>query len=74
VHDAVNVLRRRLVALRTELATVSAGHALPEYQMLEADYWRQLLQAEIAWVQTLLDRLVAGTIEWPSHVTAGGGA
>jgi hypothetical protein len=42
--------------------------------MLEADYWRQLLQAEIAWVQTLLDRLVAGTIEWPSHVTAGGGA
>jgi len=70
---ATEALRRRLAALRSELTTVSAAHSLPEYQMLEVSYWRQLLQAEIEWVETLADRLVAGTIHWPVIPAAGGG-
>ena len=69
---AGEALRRRLTALRSELTTVSAAHSLPEYQMLEVSYWRQILQTEIEWVQRLADRLVAGTIEWPAIPTAGG--
>jgi hypothetical protein len=70
---ATEALRRRLTALRSELATVSAAHSLPEYQMLEVSYWRQLLHAEIEWVETLADRLVAGKIHWPVIPAAGGG-
>lgn len=74
VRNAIDLLRRRLVMLRAELKRASAGHSLPEYQMLEAAYWRKLLQAEIAWVQALVDRLIAGEIEWPSHETPREGA
>ena len=70
---ATEALRRRLAALRSEMTTVSAAHSLPEYQMLEVSYWRQLLHAEIEWVETLADRLVAGTIHWPVIPAAGGG-
>jgi DNA-binding PadR family transcriptional regulator len=63
--EATEVLRRRLGTLRSELQTASAGHSLPEYQMLEVDYWRRLLECEIDWVQTLVGRLVAGGIAWP---------
>ena len=70
---ATEALRRRLTALRSELTTVSAGHSLPEYQMLEVSYWRQLLQSEIDWVERLGDRLVAGEIDWPVTPPPGGG-
>jgi DNA-binding PadR family transcriptional regulator len=68
---ATKALRRRLTALRLELTTVSAAHSLPEYQMLEVSYWRQLLQSEIDWVETLRGRLVAGEIDWPVCPTRG---
>jgi len=62
---ATDALRRRLTALRSELRTASAGHSLPEYQMLEVSYWRQLLQSDIEWVERLGERLGAGEIYWP---------
>jgi DNA-binding PadR family transcriptional regulator len=68
---AAEALRRRLTALRSELTTASAPHSLPEYQMLEVSYWRQLLQTEIDWVERLRERLVAGRIKWPVIPTAG---
>jgi hypothetical protein len=68
---ATEALRRRLIALHSELTTASAPHSLPEYQMLEVSYWRQMLQSEIDWVQKLGDRLVAGEIKWPVIPTAG---
>jgi DNA-binding PadR family transcriptional regulator len=68
---ATKALGHRLTALRSELTTASAAHSLPEYQMLEVSYWRQILQSEIDWVQKLRDRLVAGEIKWPVIPTAG---
>jgi hypothetical protein len=62
---ATDALRRRLVALHEALTVASADHSLPEYQMLEVGYWRQLLQGEIDWIQTLVGRLSAGKIHWP---------
>jgi DNA-binding PadR family transcriptional regulator len=72
VRDAIDVLRRRLIGLRAELSAASISHSLPEYQMLEVAYWRQLLRGEIGWVQALVDRLAAGAIDWPSRETPRG--
>ena len=67
---AADVLRQRLVARRAEAQALAAGHALPEYQMLEVDYWHALLRTEIAWIETLVQRLETGAIEWPRHAPA----
>lgn len=64
--DAADALQRRLTSLSAELARASAAHSLPEYQMLEVSYWRELLQTEIAWMSSLRQRLIAGTIDWPT--------
>jgi DNA-binding PadR family transcriptional regulator len=63
---ATKALRHRLSTLRSELEAASAVHSLPEYQMLEGGYWRQVLQGDIEWVQTLVGRLETGGIGWPA--------
>jgi DNA-binding PadR family transcriptional regulator len=67
---AADVLRQRLVARRAEEQSLAAGHTLPEYQMLEVDYWHALIRTEIAWIETLVHRLETGAIEWPRHAPA----
>jgi len=71
VRTATATLRKRLSVLEGDLRSASAAHALPEYQMLEMDYWRDMLRADIAWIRTLIDRLDGGAIEWPRTTSRG---
>jgi len=65
IDAATELLRRRLGRLYSEVEMASAAHSLPEYQMLEVDYWRHLLHSEIDWVERLVERLRAGDLAWP---------
>ncbi len=65
IKTAAAALRQRLPLLEAELTIASTPRTVPEYQMLEVDYWRQMLRAEIAWIGGLIGRLDDNTIAWP---------
>lgn len=33
--------------------------------MIEMAYWRAILEAEIRWLGSFIDRITSGDIEWP---------
>lgn len=60
-------LERRLVRLRQELAAIDAGLAVPEIPrlfLLEDEYRRAVLAAEIAWLETVIADLRTGRLTW----------
>jgi len=61
---AADVLGRRLAVIRPEIESTGLL-PLPEFQMLEVAYWHAVVRAEVAWVEELQRRLVAGAIDWP---------
>lgn len=60
------ILAARLERLGREARLLAAPHGLPEHQMLEAAYWRAMLDAEGRWVEVLVARLDSGGIDWPA--------
>lgn len=66
------ILTARLERLQREARLMAATHGLPEYQMLEADYWCAVLDAEHRWIVRFVSRLNSGDIDWPSgHPSSG---
>jgi DNA-binding PadR family transcriptional regulator len=48
----------------TEAAVASAPEGLPRLFMLEEEYRRTLLEAELAWVRSVIDDMRAGRLTW----------
>jgi DNA-binding PadR family transcriptional regulator len=65
-RNATAVLQRRLAALRLEYAAIPPlRRGTPEVHMIEAAYWRTVLETEIAWLDTLVCRITRRDIAWP---------
>jgi DNA-binding PadR family transcriptional regulator len=63
---AAAALRRRVVARREELdaiPVVQPGGI--EVHMIEMAYWKAVVEAEIRWLTSFIDRITSGDIEWP---------
>ena len=63
---AASVLGRRLMSRRRELDAIpplSRGRA--EVHMIEMDYWKAVLETEIDWLNTVIDRITSRDIDWP---------
>jgi DNA-binding PadR family transcriptional regulator len=55
-------LREQLAALETELA--GNATALPRIVLMDDDYQRAMIAAELAWVEGVIAELGAGTLDW----------
>jgi DNA-binding PadR family transcriptional regulator len=78
--EVMDLLRRRLVALDTEIAAQRASLAewskvLPRLFLIESEYELALREAEGAWVRSLLDEITTGTLpglaSWRSYYETG---
>jgi DNA-binding PadR family transcriptional regulator len=64
-------LRRRVVALRTEVDELRAGHrdatsrGVERPYLIDLEYTWTLLDAEIAWLTDIVADLEAGRLDWP---------
>lgn len=82
-HEVVELLRRRTEALDQEIASVrqtfEAHRAqVPRLFLIETEYDLAVLEAEAAWVRSLLSDLedgsLAGLAQWRDHHDSGGPA
>lgn len=68
--EAISALQDRLVALRLEADSHQDGvrmaeeRGLPGRFLLDAHYYSAVLDAQIAWIDSLLSRLTGGEIPW----------
>ena len=63
---AAAALRRRVVSRRAELDAIPILHPGGiEVHMIEMAYWKAVLEAEIQWLSTLIDRITSREIAWP---------
>lgn len=60
-------LSRRLSAAEDQLATLR--HQLPRLLLVEVEYERHQMDAELAWVRRLLDDLDSGALAWPDDLS-----
>jgi DNA-binding PadR family transcriptional regulator len=73
-EEAITELRRRAHALKAELAVTDVMIAELTMQDLEPMFWidydytRAMRQAELDWVERLIDQLTNGDLRWPEAV------
>ena len=59
-------LRQRVVSRRAELDAIPTLHPGGiEVHMIEMAYWKAVLETEIQWLSTFIDRITSGDIAWP---------
>jgi DNA-binding PadR family transcriptional regulator len=68
-HEAITALSTRIAQLERQLAALDEGLAqgrtfLPRLFLIETEYQRQVLAAELEYVRGLVDDLRAGHITW----------
>ena len=68
-EDAANVLGRRAGVLREQLAQLAGEldgelHRLPRVAVLEREYLRAIMAAELDWVSGVVDDLRTGELTW----------
>ncbi|SDY06103.1 DNA-binding transcriptional regulator, PadR family [Amycolatopsis xylanica] len=64
--DVLSILDARADRLGQELAALQGlPDGVSEVHMLEVTYWRAVLAAEIAWIETLASRIRTHDIDWP---------
>lgn len=72
--EAVTELRRRASALKKKLAVTDVTiaeltmHDVEPVFWIDYDYTRAMRQAELDWVERLIDRLTNGGLRWPDAV------
>jgi DNA-binding PadR family transcriptional regulator len=66
--DAEAVLEQRAAGLRSELAGLEANIAevafLPRIVLMDDDYQRAMLSAELAWLESVIEELRSGSLKW----------
>jgi DNA-binding PadR family transcriptional regulator len=74
--DVILLLENRAGAIEADLAAKetytrriagSTGFELPRIVLLEGEYDRAMLRAELQWLRKTIRELREGTLEWPSH-------
>jgi len=71
-RNATAVLRRRIAALRLERAAIPPlPRGMPEVHMIEAAYWKTVLDTEITWLDTFASRIATRDIAWPLDARKG---
>ncbi|SHG95783.1 helix-turn-helix transcriptional regulator [Streptoalloteichus hindustanus] len=71
---ATAALTERAGHLRAELAQLDeglAGTTAPRLFVIEAEYARALVQAELTWVDEVVARIADGTLSWPDNEESG---
>jgi DNA-binding PadR family transcriptional regulator len=69
-EDGLRQLEARAAALANEIAIIEAGHGLgeeallPRVVLIESEYLRAMRQAELHWLQAVIDDLRAGRLTW----------
>jgi DNA-binding PadR family transcriptional regulator len=68
-EEASAALEQRAEALRGQLATIEAdlsnyGPTLPRVTLMDDEYRRTMISAELAWVDNVLADLSTGTLSW----------
>src|SRR5690606_26004858 len=61
-------LRRQISEIETDLDRVPAE--LPRVLLIETEYERDSIRAQLSWVDQILDEITAGTLRWPDDVTS----
>ncbi|MEU6078375.1 PadR family transcriptional regulator [Micromonospora sp. NPDC047074] len=71
IDQAATILRGRADRLDRQLAALPElpDGDVPEVHMLEVAYWRTVVAAEITWIRTLVRRIRAREIGWPTQQT-----
>jgi DNA-binding PadR family transcriptional regulator len=75
-EEAVAVLERRAAAVREQLAALEAELAgdgsrqVPRVTLLESEYLRATTAAELAWLDSVLNDLRAGSLSWSGEELA----
>src|SRR5262249_18698093 len=69
VDEARDALAQRLATLQTQLSAVDsemaqAGSFLPRIFLVESEYQRAVLAAELDYVRSMIDALDTGKLEW----------
>jgi DNA-binding PadR family transcriptional regulator len=67
--DAQVQLEARAAALAAEIARIdaqlaNAGQVIPRLFLLESEYLRAVMQAELAWVRAIVEELRSGQVTW----------
>lgn len=63
---AAAALRRRALFLAQELAAIPPlGRGRTEVHMIEMAYWQAILETEVEWIETLIERITSRDISWP---------
>jgi DNA-binding PadR family transcriptional regulator len=63
---AAAALRRRVNSRRAELDAIpTLSPDGIEVHMIETAYWKAVLEAEIQWLETFIDRITSRDIDWP---------
>jgi DNA-binding PadR family transcriptional regulator len=63
---AAAALRTRVVLLQQERDAIPPlGRGKTEVHMIEVAYWKAVLEREIQWLDTLIDRIISRDIAWP---------
>jgi DNA-binding PadR family transcriptional regulator len=68
-NDARQQLEQRKIALETEISRIDAAFqayrdTIPRLFMLESEYKRAVLEAELAWVSSVIADLHSGALAW----------
>jgi DNA-binding PadR family transcriptional regulator len=73
--EAAGVLEQRAVALRGELAGIDAEMeetaALPRVVLMDDEYRRAMVTAELAWIEGVIADLRSGSLTWSYELFAG---
>ncbi|GGV17104.1 PadR family transcriptional regulator [Actinomadura cremea] len=73
-EGAAAALTERAGRLREDAARLDAGltgAGVPRLYVIEAEYARALVQAELAWVERILGEIADGTLTWPNTEEGG---
>jgi len=57
-------LKQRLIDFDAELAAENEGVPVPRWALLETEYLKAVTEAEVRWIETILDDLREGSLTW----------
>lgn len=63
---AAAALRRRALLLEQELGAIPPlNRGRTEVHMIEMGYWKAVLETELEWIETFIERITSRDIAWP---------
>jgi DNA-binding PadR family transcriptional regulator len=57
-------LKKRISAFDAELAVEDEGVPVPRWALLETEYLKAVTEAEVRWIETVVDEIRSGSLTW----------